>query len=313
VRPAFPFVVGSQRSGTTLVRAMLDSHPLMSVPPESWFVTELASEQLRYSDGGAFDAGAFLADLEKHPRFERWELPAEATRAAVLDSPAGDFPEAVRRVFELFACRRGKSRYGDKTPPYVERLPLLAELFEEACFLHVIRDGRDVATSAIDAPWGPDNAIRAALDWRTRVEAGRRAGRALGHERYLEIRYEALVGEPERTLRTICAFVALDFDPAMFSYVDRADELQASGFHANVNPNLARPPTSGLRDWRTQMAPADILSFELVAGDLLDRLGYERSQREPSDGDVARAAPGLVTELERLRRRVSRLEGASDA
>lgn len=306
--PPFPFIVGNQRSGTTLVRALLDSHPELSVPPESWFVAELARPADRYEREGGFDAEAFLSDLADHPRFSRWALSPEWTRAALLGDRPPDYPEAIRRVFALFATSRHKPRYADKTPTYVKELPLLARLFPEARFVHVIRDGRDVALSFVEAPWGPDNPIRAALDWSDRVAAGRRTGRALGRERYLEVRYEQLVEDPEHVTRRICKFLELKFDSAMFSYPDRAAELTGAGLQQrNVNRHIALPPTKGLRDWRSEMAPADVAGFELVAGDLLEALGYERSA--PAVGaDLGAVTAELLGEIGRLRRRVAQLE-----
>src|SRR3954453_19523164 len=97
--PPFPFIVGCGRSGTTLLRAMLDSHPDMAVPPESYFVGALAPR----AGSPPFDAAAFIDDVLGRPRFELWQLDPVAVRAAVLADPTPDFATAVRRVFECYA------------------------------------------------------------------------------------------------------------------------------------------------------------------------------------------------------------------
>ncbi len=100
-----------------------------------------------------------------------------------------------------------KPRWGDKTPQYVRAIPTLAEIFPEARFIHIIRDGRDVALSLIRERFGPGNVYTAAGLWRETIEAGRRGARILAPDQYLEVRYEALTGNPGETLRSICAFV----------------------------------------------------------------------------------------------------------
>src|SRR4051794_27962840 len=132
-RPIFPFVVGCSRSGTTLLRALLDAHPLLAVPPESHFAV-----------------APRLRRLGRDPWFRLWGIEPPDLRGL-------DVADAVRAVFAAYAAAQGKPRYADKTPHYVSHLPLLAERFPEARFVHVVRDGRDVALSLLEVPWGPDD------------------------------------------------------------------------------------------------------------------------------------------------------------
>ena len=194
----FAFFVGVARSGTTLLRAMVDSHPDITIPPESWFVTELAACRRGYETPHGFDIERFATDVLAHERFARWGISDDDLRAAVRDASPCDYPSAIRSVFSHWAIRQGKQRYGDKTPGYLAELALIAALFPEARIVHLIRDGRDVALSYSDELGVPVvNAIRL---WRSRVRAGREAGRALGDARYREIRYEDLVADPDTTL-----------------------------------------------------------------------------------------------------------------
>jgi len=270
----FPFVVGCERSGTTLLRAMLDSHPEMAVPPESYFVAAMARRQRRYQTRTGFDCDLFMGELFDHRWFRAWGLPERDVRAAMGSAPPANLADAVRRVYELYAARETKRRYGDKTPGYVFNLPLLAGVFAEARFVHVIRDGRNVALSLQAARFGPERIDRAATAWKRAVSRGQIAGRKLGATRYMEVRYEDLVEEPESSLRRVCTFIELPFDAAMLRYFDRADELTASFKHPEQHRHLSLPPVVGLRDWRTEMSQQDVLTFEVIAGDLRSRLGY---------------------------------------
>ncbi len=281
----FPFIVARGRSGTTLLRAMLDAHPDMAVPNESHFVVQFAKRRARYETPAGLDVERFTRDLLDHWAFRRWELPGRAVLEALVASPPADLPEAIRTVYGAYARNLGKPRYGDKTPSYVLSIDLLARTFQEAVFIHLIRDGRDVALSYLDTDFGSRTLGQAAIYWDRFVRAGRKAGHRLGPERYREIRYEDLVRDPEAVLAELCPFVGLPFDHRMLRYHERADRLVPGLSHQEHHRNLYRPPTAGLRDWRRQLSPRDVAVFETFAGELLDELGYERSNVKHGVGD----------------------------
>jgi Sulfotransferase family len=274
----FPFIVGSPRSGTTLLRAMFDSHSMLAIPPESYFIVGL-QHQFANSDH-RLDRDQFLSALAHHERFQLWGIHEDEVAAALGRRQPATYADAIRTVYQLYAQRVGKPRFGDKTPRYSIDIPLLAALFQEAVFVHIIRDGRDVALSLMDVRLGQGHVREAALLWRDRVEAARGSGAVLGPRRYREIRYEALIDEPESALESLCAFVQLDFEPGMLDYFERVKEMPDPALGVRYRPRhhtrLVLPPTKGLRDWRTQMSPRDLAVFEANAGDLLFALGYER-------------------------------------
>jgi hypothetical protein len=262
-------VLGVRRSGTTLLRVMLDRHPDLAVPDESYFIPQLADRQRSH-----VDVESFLDDLSRLPTIREWEVPLDEVRARLR--PGMPLGEAIGAVYETYAALRGKRRWGDKTPMYMQRLRLLEELFPDARYVHLIRDGRDTAVSFLSMPAGivtrtwahPETAGDFACQWSTEVEAARALGARVG-SRYLETRYEELVADPERELRGICELAGLEFDPAMLEYAGKVD--------VSAKPHqqsLTKAPTPGLRDWRSELSPADVEAFEEVAGDLLRELGY---------------------------------------
>jgi Sulfotransferase family len=275
----FPFFVGAGRSGTTLVRAILDAHPDMAVPDESNFVPVLGRMRARYEGSDGFAAPLLLDDLLEQRRFRRWQLSRDEVQMAFDDAPPANYAEAVRMLFALYARRHGKTRYGDKTPSYVLHMPLLAELFPESRFVHVIRDGRDVALSLLDVDFGPRSVGAAAQLWKAHVTAGRDAGRRLGARRYREVRYEDLLDDPETAVKSICTFIDLPFEPEMLRYFERAESITSPS--AWSRRHIVLPPTKGLRDWRRQMPKKEVGLFEELAGDLLTELGYDRALDPP--------------------------------
>ncbi|HET6682149.1 MAG TPA: sulfotransferase [Gaiella sp.] len=264
-------VLGVRRSGTTLLRVMLDRNPTLAVPDESYFVPQLARRHRT-----PVDPMAFVEDLRRLPTLVEWGLSPDALVPRLREDMATG--EAIGTVFSAYAAERGKERWGDKTPLYMQHLGLLERLFPDARYVHLIRDGRDAALSFLSVPeglmtegWGhPHDAQGYACQWATEVRAARRLGARVGPDRYLELRYERLVAEPEAVLREVCGFAGLEFDAGMLDYVGRTD----SALKAHQQ-RLNEPPRQGVRDWRTEMAPDDVRAFEGVAGSVLGELGYD--------------------------------------
>ena len=276
-------VLGVRRSGTTLVRVVLDRHSSLAIPDESYFVPQLADRHR-----GPIDVEAFLDDLRRLPTLREWGVDAEAVRPRLRPRMAPG--EAIAAVYETYAASRGKERWGDKTPMYMQRLPSLERLFPTARYVHLIRDGRDCALSFAAMPEGivtrtwahPRDAAGFACQWRAEILAARELGRRVG-PRYLEVRYERLVAEPEQTLRDICAHAELPYEPAMLDYAGSVDVTAKPH-----QQSLTRPPTPGLRDWRTEMPAGHVRAFEAVAGDVLADLGYDVGGRVTAGGRARR-------------------------
>jgi Sulfotransferase family len=182
-------------------------------------------------------------------------------------------------------------------------MPLIQRALPEAHFVHVIRDGRDVALSVLDRTVRDIDAAHVAGRWKKKVEKAREVSPRLDH--YLEIRYEDLVRDTEPNLRQVCEFVELEFDSGMLDYHERsgerlqemARELPASGRakHLSVERRMAthamttRPPSEErVSRWRRQMSEEDRVAFEKVAGDLLAELGY------PVGEEAAQAARSVA-------------------
>jgi O-antigen/teichoic acid export membrane protein len=273
--PVFPIFVGRGRSGTTLFRAIFDSHPRLTIPPESPFLVSLARRRRYFGLGPNFNRDRFVAELIGNHRFHLWELDADEVRAAIDAASPGTYSEAIRALYSLYAAREGKSLYGDKSPRTTGAIALMADLFPEARFIHIVRDGRDVALSHLDVSFGADSVVQAALDWSREVGGCRRAGLKLGPSRYREVRYEDLVDRPEDTVRDLCDFIGIEFDEEMLRYNERADTLIKTTPTPGDHAGLHAPPTKGMRNWRDQMDPEAVTTFEMFAGGLLGDLGYE--------------------------------------
>jgi hypothetical protein len=288
-RAPAPFIVGSPRSGTTLLRMMLDAHPELTVLPETHFLPEL----IEATENGATAAEAAHVVAE-HRRWNDFHL--EEGELASRMQAAGEHPDpasAIRAFFDLYAEKQGKQRWGDKTPEYALAMGQISELLPEARFIHVIRDGRDAALSRIrwklQRTGKPANIERLARRWRRWIRRAREQGEQVPH--YTEVRYEDLILETETTLRRLCDFLDLPWDETVLEYHTRASERLEEIAHElperedrrslAADQRLAKhamttkPPTAErVAVWRTEMEDSDRERFESVAGDFLIELGY---------------------------------------
>jgi len=288
------FIVGSARSGTTLLRLVLNAHPEVAVPPESRFITEL------WSGSRESHAEPLLAAIAAHTMFTAWDVPIEAVREELGGRSTAPYADVITAPHRAYARLNGKTRWGDKTPRYVEHIAFLSDLLPDARFIHLIRDGRNVALSYADVPFGPKTVAEAARLWADRVSAGIAGGRPLG-DRYLEVRYERLVEDAKAQTKSICSFLSLEFDPGMLDYTERARAAvlpRASMY----NPHVTERPMPKTRSWEHDMPDRHVMIFEAVAGDLLSELGYPRRHPDPPASARWRASLGRIgLPVDRLR------------
>lgn len=308
--PALDFIIGCPRSGTTLLRAMLDSHPLVAVPPESYFTVKALRRADRYERPEGLDRAALLRDIEGDVSWRSWAIAAERLVPIASDRSIETVPAVLRAVYAEYARGTGKVRAVDKTPQHTEHVALLDRAFPGCRFVHLVRDGRDVVPSLRAMPYFPSGFAEATLFWRDRVLSGRDARRVVGRDRYLELRYEDLVADPERHLPSVCAFLDLEYDPRMLEYPARAESVIAGTVGETHHGNLRRAPAP-TRDWRDDLSAREIGRFEALAGDALGMFGYERGPapsialRAEALGRHGAATVGHRTRI--LRARVRRL------
>ncbi len=294
-RQPAPFVVGVSRSGTTLLRLMLDAHPQLAIPPETHFVPRVVNVCERLVAEGASTAeirGQALAAMTTHPRWGDFGVSEDEVRELMERHDPLAPGDAIRSFYEVYAAGEGKPRWGDKSPPYTWKSVRIQRAVPEAHFIHIIRDGRDVALSLSEVSWGPGDVTLAAEKWVTELRRARKRAKGLARRTYMELRYEDLVVDPEQVLRKVARFVDLPWDEAMLDYHHQAEERMSREMartlttlgggtitaeeRARQHELVSHPPSpSRSGRWRTEMSTEDRAAFESVAGRLLKNLGYE--------------------------------------
>ena len=285
-----PFIVGVPRSGTTLLRMMLDSHPLIAIPPETGFLSRLTSLPWLWPGPiGRKRLHAIVTGTEAWPDFH---LEADALAQALDGVSPFTLADGIRAFYRLYAARFDKPLWGDKTPIYGRHAAAIARLLPEARFIHIIRDGRDVALSLAPMWFAPSAQTDVlASYWMREIRATRQQASRLRH--YLEVRYEDLIGDPQRELEIICRFLDVEFDTAMLRSHERAgtrlDEHEARPDSARPLTKVERrgqqwrteqrPDPSRIGRWRHEMDATNLRAFESIAGDFLRELGYTPATR----------------------------------
>lgn len=301
----YVFVVGCPRSGTTLLQRMLDCHPQLAVANDTHFIPRAIEKVIPQAIESVTDGAdlpltpEIVESVRNYHRFARLKLPDATVRQVA--AKVATYGQLVSALYVEYGRLRGKPLAGEKTPDYVRWLPFLHGLFPWTKVVHIIRDGRDVCLSMLEwakedkGPgrfelWREEPVGVCALWWGWHVSSGRRDGEALGPSKYRELQYEELVVRPEETLRDLANFLDLPFASEMFAYYEGKTRSQP-GLSAK---KAWLPPTPGLRDWRSQMAPCDVELFEAISGDSLVALGYERS--------FGTISPEIAAVAERCRR-----------
>lgn len=245
------FLVAAERSGTTLLRLMLDGHPQIAWPCEFDYALEWpVSDEADAPD--LFDFWLALSES------------GQARQARVEIDPALGVPELVRSLYGQLRARTRKPIVGVTVHRYFERL---LRLWPEASFVYLVRDGRDVARSHVEMGWA-GNVWAGARDWLEAERAWRALAQRIPAERRIEVRYEALVAAPAQELARICDFLDVEYSPDMLDYRARTP-------YEAPDPRLAER-------WREGLSPRELSLLERAMGPELRARGYAPSRVDPA-------------------------------
>jgi hypothetical protein len=268
------FVLGAARSGTTLLRLMLNRHSRLAIPFESHFLRQVFAELPTHRPLDTHEAARMAEIVIGERNFRSWHLDEAAVRQELVRCAPAPLAELVDVLFRMETGRSGKPRWGDKTPYYYSCWRQLMGLFPGSRLVHIIRDGRDVNLSLEKVGWhGPTNSDRARY-WQERVEMAHDAARELGPERNLIIRYEELVLNSRETLETVCDFLGETFESGMLDFfADAAEHI--CDIDGDVHGKLGRSPRpDDVGRWRHEMPVERQREFEAVAGSGLRAMSY---------------------------------------
>ena len=271
------FIVGAPRSGTSLLRAILNRHPGIGLCDETYFFYYV------YSRRAAFGP---LADAENRRRAIRAYLDTNRIRRLKLDPDAlsrylfehgATYESLFTALLEFYAQQGGKRRCGEKTPQHALVAETICALYPDCHLIHIVRDPRDVVASLLRMPWGSASIRANARVWRDCTAA---ALRAEHRPNYLRVSYEDLVLRPAGAIQQVCRFIGEEYSPAMLagSDAERPGEWWFHRAHGDIS-------TDRLETWRQHLGERQAALVDAVAAPLLERLGYAPSGERAGIGD----------------------------
>ena len=261
------FIVGMPRSGTKLLRQLLNEHPAIGIPHiETRFLPTWIDNWQSYGDLSMFaNFKKFYSKMMRLSYFMYMKEENNLIPVEVWFDLCKNF--TLQCVFEaLIRHDAGISTgiWGDKSPMYIRHLPALEELFPDACFIHIIRDARDHCLSA-NRTWGK-NMIRSAQRWHDDIKRAHLAGIGF-REKYLEVKYEDLISSPDKVLSNICKFLNITYYPQMKSLSRPSEEIgDAKG--------LKEIKSNNKNKYHTLMDPEIRKKIEVITADVLRTYGY---------------------------------------
>jgi hypothetical protein len=251
---------------------MLGSHENIVVPPESLLFKMFWSQQRQYGDLARLGNQAELLKDMLATRVIRYWSPRPRLEDVVPLIRRPGFAGVIEALILSTAAGKTAGLWGEKSPGHIFYWQQIRQCFPEAKVVHIVRDGRDVAVSLLQARMGPKTYDAAARLWKSYLVEMDRVRSTCPAEDFCEIRYEDLLAEPEGTLRQVCARLGVHYSPAMLQFFEHKYEYRTDVTNA---ANLQRPLiASNTQKWRSRMGLVQLREFEAVAGDCLLRYGY---------------------------------------
>ncbi len=263
------FIIGAPRSGTSLLRVMLNRHPAIALCDETYFFYYV------YDRRGAF--GDVAVDPNRRYLIKRYLATGRIRRLGLdtaelsqkLMSEGGTYADLFASLLRFYAAAKGKVRFGEKTPQHAFFAEDLCALYPDCKILHITRDPRDVVVSLMQMPWGSRSARVNARTW---LACQKAALKVAHRENYLSVCYERLVDDAESELRRICAFIGEEYTPAMVE--TRQPAAMDKWWFQRAQGAIERDRVA---QWRGRLTTEQVQVIESVVGKHLEECGYRRA------------------------------------
>ncbi len=282
------FIIGNPRSGTTLLRLMLTVHPKIHVPPECGFI--IWWKKKYFHEGRIIELSKInriIDDLRSSKKFEFWRLDYDEIQESFRRLDSISYETICTALYTLHANKAGKTNalLGDKNNFHTKHIPELNKIFPECKFIHIVRDGRDVAASYLALnkseatsdyyPRLNKNIQAIAQEWSENIKIVSRSLKDLHHSRFVEVKYEDLVSEPQKTLVRLCAHLGVEFTDTMLDYhiINKRDNLEPIEFLAWKSRILKQVDNSSIGRYKN-LGKDNLRLFENIAMKSLSRYGY---------------------------------------
>jgi len=273
------FILGTPRSGTTLLRLILDSHPDIAITPESSFFFRVKSlwEGLYPDLNDVENIRSLIDDLHTMPQIKDW-IPKSCTFQSIMEGREREGFDSlaafIDKFFGLYAESKSKHRWGDKTPKNLHSVEQILELFPSAKILMMVRDCRDVTISLNKADFSKVSYLSAARRWQMDADIAQKYLKQNNDQIYL-LRYEDLLLNPSQVIKSVLSFLNLSDDPEIMKrYVEHEDDV----VHTKSSLYMKPIEIDNLYKWKKEMSVSDVAECEAIARNGLVYFGYEVSE-----------------------------------
>ena len=271
------YIVGTERSGSNLLRVILNAHSRIDIPHPPHILKYFSSLEIRYGDLSVDENLARLvADVDRllQTHIYPWELDIDQARVVREARP--------RSLFGVFAAIQdqhlewsGKARWGNKSTFMIHHADAILKRDPSARLVWLVRDVRDVAVSSRKSVFSPFHPSCTARLWAEQQSEGLALEERLEKHQLIRLHYEQLVTDPETELRRLCEFIGESFEPQMLDHASTSAARKGARLSESWQ-NTGRPILSGnTGKWRSQLTPVELESVEAEAGSVMARLGYE--------------------------------------
>ncbi|HKR05420.1 MAG TPA: sulfotransferase [Bacteroidia bacterium] len=288
------FVIGNPRSGTSLLRLMLNSHPEICVPPECGFIEWWHEKYSGWSKKNIPEKGKvdeYVNDILSSKKMETWHIKKKNLKDNILFYKPGNYADLCAVVCLTFAQLKDKSglkRWGDKNNYYIQKIDKLLSIFRDAQFILIIRDGRDVAcsyrniqkleTSSVYKPKLSYKIDEIAIEWLSNNQNVLTFFELLPvHQKHI-LKFESLVTDTKHELKKICMFLGLNFSGEMLDYFlhNRKGHDEPEEFIDWKKKTMEKPDPANSGKYKNELKPEEIKIFNSIAGEMLKRFNYKK-------------------------------------
>lgn len=248
------FIVGSPRTGTKLLRAILSSHSRVAIPKETFYFSQILKRAKHCTRGSTItDLSGFLRVVKTFKHTKQFvPIIEEITFDEGRRWSVGEF---LSELCSAYARSLGKPRWGEKTPNHLWYWKTIDETFPGCKFIVTVRDGRDVVCSMGDVHWSSGSIYADAFRWKIDVNKGLRLLGALGPRRAMQLSYEELVTEPEKSVSKVCRHLGITFEPPMLEEFEDTLEMVARRSDGTLDEGSGRIYTASIRRFERDLDP----------------------------------------------------------
>ncbi len=282
------FIIGNPRSGTSLLRLMLTCHKNIIIPPESHFFLWLEQTYCNWNEKEGLDQ--FLIDLFASTKFETWKVPYQELKEYLMKMNCKTYSDLIQSIYLFYGLQHNKKNikvWGDKNKLWKEKLNTIPNYFPKGKYIHIVRDGRDVASSflrlhrrkiqSLYAPKLPHEITEISKRWNDNIIAIETFLGRISNENKLIIKFEDLVLNPKSELLRISEFLNIPYDSEMLNYraINNIEEYEPKAFMPWKDKLNELPDKNIIGRYTDDLTKRQIKIFEEFNKKLLKKYGYQ--------------------------------------